>query len=175
MSRLLGAILAGGESSRFGSDKALAILQGKPLIEHAIDALRPVVDEVVLSGRPHGRFLAVADRPAPAMGPLGGLNAVLHHAAGHDFDAVLSVGCDTPSLPPALFARLRAAQGPAYVAHLPVIGIWPASLAARLDAFLGEDRKHSIRAWAEAVSAEAIYWPALANVNEPADLRALDE
>lgn len=175
MSRLLGAVLAGGASNRFGSDKAMAIWQGKPLLEHAIDAVRPAVDEVVLSGRRHGKLLFLADRPAPRMGPLGGLNAVLHHAAGHGFDAVLCVGCDTPSLPSALFARLRAAEGPAYIAGLPVIGIWPASLAARLDSFLGENRKHSIRAWAEAVSAVAIDWPALANVNEPADLRALDE
>ncbi len=34
--KLLGAVLAGGSSTRFGSDKALALLAGKPLIEHAI-------------------------------------------------------------------------------------------------------------------------------------------
>jgi molybdopterin-guanine dinucleotide biosynthesis protein A len=143
------------------------------LIEHAIDALRPVVDEVVLSGRSYGGLVSVADRPASGMGPLGGLNAVLHHAARHGFDAVLTVGCDTPSLPVALLDRLRETGGPAYVSDLPVIGIWPASLAARLDGFLGEDRKHAIRAWADVVSAEAINWPALANVNEPADIEAL--
>ena len=172
MTRLLGAILAGGQSRRFGSDKAEALWRGKPLVEHAADRLRPLVDDLVLCGRPYGKLAAIADRPAADMGPLGGLNAALHHGRAHGFAAVLSLGCDTPNVPRALFDRLRAA-GPAYVGRLPVIGYWPTDLADDLDAFLAEDRKHAIRAWADRVGAEPVEWPALANVNEPADLAAL--
>lgn len=173
MTRLLGAILAGGRSSRFGSDKAEALWRGKPLVEHAADRLRPATDDVILCGRAYGGLRAIADRPAVDMGPLGGLNAALHYARAQGFSAVLSLGCDTPDVPDALLDRLRAAAGPAYVARLPVIGHWPAGLAADLDAFLAGDRKHSIRAWAERVGAEAIDWPDLANINVPADLAAL--
>lgn len=173
MSRLLGAVLAGGQSRRFGSDKALAVWQGKPLIEHAIDALRPVVDDLIIIGRGYGAQVALPDRPAPGMGPLGGLNAALHHAATHGFDAVLSVGCDTPLLPGELLDRLRRSDRPAYIGTLPVIGCWPAGLATMLDCFLAEDRKHAIRAWAEVIGAEPVDWPGLANVNEPSDLRGL--
>lgn len=172
MTRLLGAILAGGQSRRFGSDKAEALWRGKPLVEHAADRLRPIVDDLVLCGRSYGTLAAIDDRPTADMGPLGGLNAALHHASARGFAAVLSLGCDTPDVPAALFGRLRAA-GPAYVAQLPVIGYWPAALADDLDAFLAEDRKHAIRAWADRVAAEPIDWPLLANVNEPADLAAL--
>src|SRR3546814_6935480 len=38
--KLLGALIAGGQSRRFGSDKALAVIEGKPLLNHVIDALR---------------------------------------------------------------------------------------------------------------------------------------
>ena len=38
--RILGAILAGGQARRFGSNKALARLHGEPLIAHAARALR---------------------------------------------------------------------------------------------------------------------------------------
>ena len=116
MSRLLGVVLAGGQSRRFGSDKAMAIWQGKPLIEHVIDTLRPMVDDLVLVGRGHRGLMSIADRPAPGMGPLGGLDAALHHAADHDFRRVLSVGCDTPLIPAELLHRLREAKGAAYVA-----------------------------------------------------------
>ena len=44
--KLLGAILAGGRSSRFGSDKAFALLNGKPLIDHVIAALAAQTDAV---------------------------------------------------------------------------------------------------------------------------------
>ncbi|WP_340317553.1 molybdenum cofactor guanylyltransferase [Rhizorhabdus argentea] len=172
--RLLGAVLAGGRSSRFGSDKAEALWQGKPLVEHALDALRPLVDDLVLCGRPYGGgALAIPDRPAAGMGPLAGLNAALHHAATHGFAAVLCVGCDTPLLPEALLDRLRMSSGPSYVARLPVIGYWPAALAPQLEVFLSEDRKHAVRAWAASVGADAIDWPALPNINEPADIGAL--
>src|SRR3546814_3555756 len=39
--KTLGAVLAGGRSSRFGSDKALAMLGGRTLLDHAQAALRP--------------------------------------------------------------------------------------------------------------------------------------
>lgn len=173
MTRRLGAVLAGGRSSRFGSDKAMAPWRGRPLLDHVIEALRPMVDDMVLCGRSHGGIPGIADRPAPDMGPLGGLNAALHHAAVHGFDAVLIAGCDTPLLPAELLERLCATAAPAYVAALPVIGHWPASLAASLDAFMTENRKHAVMAWARAVGAEPIDWPGLANVNGPDDLRNL--
>lgn len=173
MTRLLGAVIAGGQASRFGSDKAAALWQGKPLIEHVIAQLGPVVDELVICGRDFGGRVGIADRPAHGLGPLGGLNAALHHGAEIGVDAVLSAGCDTPLLPAALLDRLRHATGPAYLANLPVIGVWPVSLADALDQFLAQDRKHAIRAWAESVGAEPIDWPMLPNVNAPADLSGL--
>ncbi|KKC26593.1 molybdenum cofactor guanylyltransferase [Sphingomonas sp. SRS2] len=175
MSRLLGAILAGGRSSRFGSDKAEALWQGRPLVEHAAAMLRPIVDDIVLCGRSYGDLPAIADRPEGDMGPLGGINAALHHARAQGFAAVLTIGCDTPHVPLALIDMLRAAAGPAFVARLPVIGHWPTTLADDLDAFLAEDRKHAIRAWAERVGAEPVDWPMLANINEPADLARLSQ
>ena len=48
--KLLGLILAGGQSSRFGSDKAAALHQGRPLINHVADALRPHVDALAVAG-----------------------------------------------------------------------------------------------------------------------------
>jgi len=41
-------VLAGGSSSRFGQDKGILELAGKPLLRHAVDAVRPLVDEVVV-------------------------------------------------------------------------------------------------------------------------------
>ncbi|MBA3896663.1 MAG: NTP transferase domain-containing protein, partial [Sphingomonadaceae bacterium] len=62
---ILGAVLAGGASRRFGSDKALAMRDGRPLIAHVVDALATQVDAVVVCGRDWGGLPSIADRPAP--------------------------------------------------------------------------------------------------------------
>jgi molybdopterin-guanine dinucleotide biosynthesis protein A len=41
-------VLAGGTSSRFGEDKGIVILAGKPLLCHVVNAVRVIVDEVVV-------------------------------------------------------------------------------------------------------------------------------
>ena len=41
-------VLAGGSSSRFGEDKGVVKLAGKPLISHVVDAVRMVVDETIV-------------------------------------------------------------------------------------------------------------------------------
>ena len=98
---LLGAIIAGGASSRFGSDKALALLGGQPLIAHAQAALEPLVGAIVVCGRAWGGLPMLADVPVAGLGPLGGIAAALGHARAQGFDHVLTIGCDMPGVPDA--------------------------------------------------------------------------
>lgn len=80
---ILGAMLAGGRSRRFGSDKALADIGGKPMIAHVVDALAPQVDSLVIRGRDWPGLARIGDRPGDGLGPLGGgVNAALHRARG---------------------------------------------------------------------------------------------
>ncbi|HTG38636.1 molybdenum cofactor guanylyltransferase [Sphingomonas sp.] len=170
---ILGAVLAGGESRRFGSDKAAALLDGRALIDHALAALGPHCDALVVVGRDWPGVRGVPDRPAPGLGPLGGLNAALHHGADIGAEAVLTLGCDTPAVPHALLAMLAmlAARGDAaFVDGLPIIGIWPVRHAALLDHFVATDPRRSMRGWATACDAVALDAPSLANINTPGDL-----
>jgi molybdopterin-guanine dinucleotide biosynthesis protein A len=159
----LGAILAGGAASRFGADKALAEIGGVTLIDHARAALAPHVDRIIVVGRD------IPDRPAPGLGPLGGLCAALHHATGGE---VLTVPCDVPFPPAMLFAALQGA--PVICGDHPVFGLWPAALAPALDAWLAADHNRSIRAFAEAVGARSVtIAEPIRDVDTPADLAAL--
>lgn len=170
--RILGAVLAGGQSRRFGSDKALAELDGESLIARAAKVLGAWCDGVVIVGRSEGPAVCVPDWPAPGMGPLAGLAGALRHARDHGYDSVLSIGVDSPLLPPDLPQVLGAA--PAFLIQQPVIGHWPASAFAAAEAILRGDGRHSMRALAEATDAREVVLPEEpANVNFPADLRAL--
>ena len=172
--RLLGAVLAGGRSSRFGSDKALAMLDGRTLLEHAVASLARHVEAVVLCGRQVDGMIGLRDRPAADMGPLGGLNAALHHAAAEGYDAVLTTGCDVPVYPDGL-AEALVGDGPAVLKGQQLAGFWPASLAGELDAHLAGENNRSIHGWLERVGARIVERPEfiLPNINRPEDLERL--
>jgi molybdopterin-guanine dinucleotide biosynthesis protein A len=136
--RILGVVLAGGRASRFGSDKALAVLAGQSLLDRAVAALAPYCAEVAVAGRAPP-LPAVVDRPAPGMGPLGGLNGALHHARDHGYAGVLMTGCDMPAFPPEL-ARALIGESAAVLARQHLASYWPAALADALDAYLAASK-----------------------------------
>ena len=170
---ILGAVLAGGQSTRFGSDKALAEVAGHTLIACAVDALSGWCDHVIVVGRETAPAPTLPEWPAAGMGPLGGIAAALRYAEDAGYETVLTCGVDSLGLPEDLPALL--APAPAYLADQPVIGLWPASAAAMVSAILESDTRHSMLAFAHAIGARAVksaHQPA--NINTPADLAAAE-
>ncbi|MHA6722748.1 molybdenum cofactor guanylyltransferase [Sphingomonas sp. RS2018] len=170
----LGAVLAGGESRRFGGDKALVEIDGVPLIERATAALSPWVADVVMCGRNWPGRTSLPDRPGGRIGPLGGLAAALHHARGAGFDRVLTIACDMPVLPDDMARALVAAEGSCVVAGQPMLGCWPSALAGQLDAHIAGSDDRSMRGWIVAAGAVTIAADgrAVPNINTRADLAA---
>ncbi len=168
---ILGLVLAGGRSSRFGSDKALAELNGQTLLSRAIENLSGWCEQVIIAGRETGPAPCIPDWPHPGMGPLAGLAAGLHHAQDAGFQGVLSCGVDSVNLPEDLPLLLDPA--PACVASQPIIGLWPADAAPVLERILSGNGKHSLHVFAESISARRVELAQLpGNVNTPADLAA---
>lgn len=108
-----GLILAGGRARRFGGEKALATLDGTPLVRHVAEAIAPAVDELLINCRPDQRdaFAAALDGVDhgfaldrdPDRGPVAGLDRGLDVARGR---YAFVAGCDQPFLSPALVERL---------------------------------------------------------------------
>ena len=170
--KICGAVLAGGQARRFGSDKATALYKGQRLIDRAIERLEPQVEKLVICGRQADHHTCLADRPEPGLGPLGGLAAALFYAQERGFDAVLSTGCDIFDLPEDIGVQLAGA-GPVIVADQPVVGLWPSALAKSLDAFIASGGR-SLYAFADIVDARRVPLPEpLANINRPEDLERL--
>ncbi len=170
--KVLGAIFAGGKSSRFGSDKALAVLNGQPLIAHVAASLALQCDAVIVVGRAQDGYRCIEDRPAPDMGPLAGLAAALAFAAAGGFRNVLSVGVDAPGIWGGLRVMLEPA--PAYVVNQPVIGYWPVTALGLLDEILASNQRHSMLHFTERLGARGVeLHPPLANINTQADLENL--
>jgi molybdenum cofactor guanylyltransferase len=105
-------ILAGGAGRRVENrDKGLITWQGKPFIAHVSDAIRPQVDEILIScNRNFSRYESfcsrtVADTRQDFQGPLAGLEAAIPFIKT---DLLVVVSCDMPHLPPNLVKKLIA-------------------------------------------------------------------
>jgi molybdopterin-guanine dinucleotide biosynthesis protein A len=169
---ILGAIFAGGQARRFGSDKAQALFAGRALLDHVADRLRPQCDALVVVGRAWPGLVQVMDRPAPGLGPLAALAGALDHAMRGGYEAVLTSGCDLPDLPIDLRARLS--PGPAVVIGQPLLGLWPAALADALLDHLRITDDRAMRGWIAASGARPVTIDGtIANINRVADLDAL--
>ena len=167
--RRLGAIIAGGKATRFGSDKAAAMLNGLQLIEHVADGLRNQVDRIIVCGRAWPGMDGVEDAPFPDMGPLGGLNAALRYAQQNGFDEVVTAGCDV--VPVVQFPMKRPDDRAVYLDGHYLFGVWPVALAPRLEKHLRNQDNLSMRSWIAASGARAITSAdAFHNLNTPWDL-----
>lgn len=91
-------ILAGGQSSRMGRDKALLELGGHPLIEHALGKLRALgfSPRIVGVRSDLAAFAIVVPDNFPHTGPLGGIEAAL---AASNTEQNLFLPVDLPWLP----------------------------------------------------------------------------
>lgn len=193
-------VLAGGASRRFGSDKLAAELDGRPLLDRALEACDAVADRLVLVIAPSAPVprtpsgladhLVVVRDTASHQGPLAGLAAGLE--AVTEAQVTLVVGGDMPSMDPRVLRLLveqLAAAPPAAAAVLEADPPAPLPMAVRSTvarpralSLLGEHRR-SLRALLDElrpVAVPASAWRALdpeartlADVDTEADLEAL--
>ncbi len=108
----LGAVLAGGESRRFGSPKALARVGGVRIIDRVVAALEAVAPALVLSANEPDLFddLALPALPdeRPGLGPLAGIYTTLLRAREAGRPGIIAVACDMPFPSVALLRRLKS-------------------------------------------------------------------
>lgn len=111
-----GVILAGGESSRMGRNKALLEVNGERMVEAAYRRMTELFDEVLLVTNTPEIYEFIPCRKLadiyPCMGPLGGIHAAL---SGCSSDRVFVTACDMPGLNPHLIRELGSIQGGAEV------------------------------------------------------------
>ena len=181
------AILAGGNSQRFGQDKALVLLEGQPLLGHVLERTAGLAAETFLvTNRPeaYARFgqRMVGDL-SPGSGVLGGLYTALHYAAQ---PWVLALACDMPLVNRALLEYMftLTGEGEVVVPSLegqpePLHALWskaclePARAALargdrRMVSFFSEMRVRAVsRAEVETFDPEHL---SFLNVNTPAQL-----
>lgn len=119
---VMGAIMAGGSSTRFGSPKALAEVGGRRVADRVAGVLREalgddativaIVNDAALAaelGMPHRSDLI------PGAGALSGVHTALVWARENGCDGIIAVSCDMPFIPATLLRELLARRADADV------------------------------------------------------------
>ncbi len=114
--RITGIVLAGGRSSRMGSDKGLVQLEGKKFIEHILAALIPNVNEIIIvaNNDNYNTFgYKVVEDIIKDCGPLGGIYTGLMNSKTENN---LIVSCDIPFINEGLIRYIIENSGKAEIA-----------------------------------------------------------
>lgn len=191
MPALPAVILAGGRATRMGGgDKVLLPLNGKPLLQHVLDRLRPQSEPIAINANGDAaRFsafglLVLTDSLPDYPGPLAGILAAMDWAAAIGSEAVITAAGDTPFLPDDLVQKLRQAGGSGLSLAAdydqnrrlrlhPVFGLWPVRLRDDLRQTLSAGQRRIRDFTARHDAAIAIFegqQNAFFNVNTPDDL-----
>jgi molybdenum cofactor guanylyltransferase len=184
--KVLGAIIAGGQSTRMGSEKAFVTLDGVSLIARVMSRIRFQVDQTIINANGDATRFEYLNVPIvpdhlPTGTPLAGLHAALRYAARNGFHAVLSVGSDQPFLPLDLVHRLEeegrvtgAAVGQSGGQVHYLTGLWSSALAPELEAQIKKGMRR-VQDFVGHVATEKVEWLTFPhdpffNVNTPEDV-----
>jgi len=132
-----GFVLAGGQSSRMGRDKALLSFAGRPLIAHALSILREAGLAASIAGASQqangalATFAPIVEDPQPGFGPLAGICAALAAVATR---YVVFLPVDLPLLPSSLIAyMLHHAQITGLAVTIPAVNGFSQTFPVVLD------------------------------------------
>jgi molybdopterin-guanine dinucleotide biosynthesis protein A len=190
--RIAGVLLAGGKSSRFGGEKAIALFGGKTLMEVVVLAFKDL-PRYAVSAQPASAAAARArawgvsvlsdDASAPA-GPLAGVAAGLDWAKREGFDFIATAPCDAPLLPGDFVIRLAdgiAAAPAAYAltcqGEHPLCALWGVDLLDALKTRLSAGEHPAARSFLRDIGAAVVHFDdarAFANANTADALAELE-
>jgi molybdopterin-guanine dinucleotide biosynthesis protein A len=156
---MTGVVLAGGQSTRMGRDKATLEFDGQPLLERAVAVLRECFPEVMV----------IRQDDVPGLGPIGGLLTALRRAP-----EIFVVACDMPFLDAALI-REMAAQLPGYDAVAipgePLHAAYSARILPVVEAQIAAG-DYSVQSLLSKLRVKTVEAGPIINVNTPEELEA---
>lgn len=186
--RMPGLILAGGKSSRMGTQKAfLSLGSGGTILHRIIETLSPQVSHLMLNAPADFGMAEAIDAAIPRvpdmldgqLGPLAGVLAGLNHLTTHMPDAryLLTAPSDSPFLPADLAQKLASAiDTPDTIAvaasngrQHPVFALWPVAIADDLARWITTDDKRRMNAFLARHRTVTVDFQYVSTTNGPLD------
>ncbi len=169
---ILGVVLAGGKSKRFGEDKSKALLIGKTLLEHTLDKIKSRFNEIVIvsNNQTFKEYIIIKDCIDGQLGPLVGVLSAMKWIKKNNrsYEWIATFPCDTPffniSLVDEFIKASKLNDGLLYFAKSDqkrhnVFGLWSLKLIETLEIDIMKNNHRKVERWANKIGVKTINIP----------------
>ena len=166
---ILGAVLAGGKSKRFGEDKSKVRLGDKTLLEHTLHKIKSKFNNIVIVSNSSlsKDYTTIKDCIDGQLGPLVGVLSVMKWIKKYNFSYnwIATFPCDTPFFDLSIIDKFNEASklkdGLLYFAKSAkqrhnVFGLWSLKLIETLEKDIIENNYRKVEEWANKIGVKTI-------------------
>ena len=170
--KILGVVLAGGKSLRFGTDKSQAILGNKNLINHVLDKILIKFDEILIVANHKIKFnkndkIDLISDYHKNLGPLGGIYSAMKWIKDNNkpYEWIISLPTDTPFFEAKILDEFsnKTSEKEKKLFFIKsnnkrhnIFGLWSLDLFKSLEKDLLENNERKVETWANKIGVETI-------------------
>jgi len=166
---ILGVVLAGGKSKRFGKDKSKVMLNGKTLLEHTLDKIKFKFNLILIvsNEKIFKAHKTINDCIDGQLGPLVGVLSAMKWIKknNHPYKWVATFPCDTPFFNISLIDKFIDASltndSQLYFVKSKdkrhnIFGLWSINLIETLEKDIVENKYRKVEKWANKIGVKTI-------------------
>ncbi len=169
---ILGVVLAGGKSKRFGNDKTNIKLGDKTLLNHTLDKIKSKLDNIIIitNHEAENDFIRIKDCIDGQLGPLVGVLSAMKWIANNNrpYKWVMTFPCDTPFFYTSVIDKFIKASknddGLLYFAKSKerrhnIFGLWSLKLINILEEDIIKNNYRKVEDWGNKIGVKTIDIP----------------
>ena len=166
---ILGVVLAGGKSKRFGEDKSNVKLNGKTLLEHTLNKIKSKFNTIIIvsNNKILKDYITIKDCIDGQLGPLVGVLSAMKWIKKNNqpFKWVATFPCDTPFFNSSLIDKFiessKLNDSPLYFAKSEkkrhnIFGLWSLKLIEILEKDIINNNHRKVEKWANKIGVKTI-------------------
>ena len=177
---ILGVVLAGGKSKRFGEDKSKVKLNGKTLLDHTLDKIKSKFNKILIVSNNNitKDYITIKDCIVGQLGPLAGVLSAMKWVKKNNYSYkwIITFPCDTPFFSTSIIDKFieatRSNDSLLYFVKSEkkrhnVFGLWSLKLIEILEKDIIENNYRKVEKWADKIGVKII------NINYDEDRKSV--
>ena len=166
---ILGVVLAGGKSKRFGEDKSTIKLNDKTLIEHTLDKIKSKLNKIIIvsNDKVLKNYITINDCIDGQLGPLVGVLSAMKWIKdnNYSYNWIITFPCDTPffniSIIDKFIEATKLNDSLLYFVKSEkkrhnIFGLWSIKLIETLEKDIIENNHRKVEKWANKIGVKTI-------------------